>query len=158
MLYDCDEFTKTFYKETFDKDMVPVEQRTLPKRYSYRCKKVCLVNNCINSIFRDWRRKKYDQDFPPYNGFGSEEDSKTSCNGLEPRPPQRDFYKFMNRDRYPKMTGSVLKCLNETQSSDIAGLVLKVLSFDFRPGWSKTTVSIPRGSSSFLSSSPTTRF
>ena len=43
MLYDCDEFTKTFYKETFDKDMVPVEQRTLPKRYSYRCKKVCSV-------------------------------------------------------------------------------------------------------------------
>ena len=52
-------------------------------------------------MLRDWRRKKADQDLPPYNGFGSEEDSKTSCNGLEPRPPQRDFYKFMNRDRYP---------------------------------------------------------
>ena len=53
-----------------------------------------------DKMLRDWRRKKADQDLPPYNGFGSEEDSKTSCNGLEPRPPQRDFYKFMNRDRY----------------------------------------------------------
>ena len=36
---------------------------------------------------------------PPYSGLGTEEDSLTSCNGLEPRPPQRDFYKFMNKDR-----------------------------------------------------------
>ena len=66
-----------------------------------------MVSHCASSISRDWRRKKADQDLPPYNGFGSEEDSKTSCNGLEPRPPQRDFHKFMNRDRYPKMIGGV---------------------------------------------------
>lgn len=42
-------------------------------------------------------RKK---EVPPYNGFGTEADSLTSCNGLEPRPPQRDFFKFMNKDRY----------------------------------------------------------
>ena len=84
------------------------------------CQVVCcllLVNSfsrmithfVIHSILRDWRRKKTDQDLPPYNGFGSEEDSKTSCNGLEPRPPQRDFYKFMNRDRYisVRMRGAV---------------------------------------------------
>ena len=40
MLYDCDEFTKTFYKETFDKEMVPVEQRSPPKRYM---QKICHV-------------------------------------------------------------------------------------------------------------------
>ena len=42
------------------------------------------------------KQKKY---VPPYNGFGTEPDSLTSYNGLEPRPPQRDFYKFMNKDR-----------------------------------------------------------
>ena len=62
-------------------------------------------------MLRDWRRKKADQDLPPYNGFGSEEDSKTSCNGLEPRPPQRDFYKFMNRDRYPSEREALLELL-----------------------------------------------
>jgi len=36
---------------------------------------------------------------PPYNGFGSEEDSLCSCMGLIPKPPQRDFIKFMEKDR-----------------------------------------------------------
>ncbi|KAK2840356.1 hypothetical protein Q5P01_014096 [Channa striata] len=37
---------------------------------------------------------------PPYNGFGSEEDSLSFCQGLLPKPPQKDFYKFMEKDRY----------------------------------------------------------
>lgn len=36
---------------------------------------------------------------PPYNGFGSEEDSLCSCQGLLPKPPQKDFHKFMENDR-----------------------------------------------------------
>ena len=36
---------------------------------------------------------------PPYNGFGSEEDSLCSCMGLIPKPPQRDFIKFMEKDQ-----------------------------------------------------------
>ena len=37
---------------------------------------------------------------PPYNGFGSEEDSLCSCKGLLPKPPKRDFIKFMECDRH----------------------------------------------------------
>ena len=37
---------------------------------------------------------------PPYNGFGSEEDSLCSCAGLLPKPPKRDFIKFMEKDRH----------------------------------------------------------
>ena len=37
--------------------------------------------------------------FPPYNGWGSEEDSLCSCMGLLPKPPKRDFIKFMEKDR-----------------------------------------------------------
>uniref|UniRef100_A0A672ICX8 EF-hand domain (C-terminal) containing 2 n=1 Tax=Salarias fasciatus TaxID=181472 RepID=A0A672ICX8_SALFA len=36
---------------------------------------------------------------PPYNGFGSEEDSLSSCRGLLPKPPRKDFHKFMENDR-----------------------------------------------------------
>lgn len=39
-------------------------------------------------------------DLPPYNGFGSEEDSLASCLHLIPKPPRRDFAKFMDQDRY----------------------------------------------------------
>lgn len=36
---------------------------------------------------------------PPYNGFGSEEDSLCSCQGLLLKPPQKDFKKLMEKDR-----------------------------------------------------------
>lgn len=38
-------------------------------------------------------------EWPPYTGFGSEEDSLCSCMGLLPKPPRRDFIKFMEKDR-----------------------------------------------------------
>ena len=39
------------------------------------------------------------REVPPYNGFGSEEDSLCSCMGLLPKPPKRDFIKFMEKVR-----------------------------------------------------------
>ncbi|KAL0036647.1 hypothetical protein WJX79_003886 [Trebouxia sp. C0005] len=36
---------------------------------------------------------------PPYNGFGSFEDSEQSCKNLVPKPPKKDFYKLMNKDK-----------------------------------------------------------
>lgn len=38
------------------------------------------------------------RDVPPYNGFGSEEDSIGSCISLVPKPPRKDFVKLMNHD------------------------------------------------------------
>uniref|UniRef100_A0A673CBG2 EF-hand domain (C-terminal) containing 2 n=1 Tax=Sphaeramia orbicularis TaxID=375764 RepID=A0A673CBG2_9TELE len=35
---------------------------------------------------------------PPYSGFGTEEDSLSSCQGLLLKPPQKDFRKFMEKD------------------------------------------------------------
>ncbi|KFV12664.1 EF-hand domain-containing family member C2, partial [Pterocles gutturalis] len=42
---------------------------------------------------------KTEKSFPPYTGFGSEEDSLCSCMGLLLKPPQKDFKKFMEKDR-----------------------------------------------------------
>ncbi len=39
------------------------------------------------------------REVPPYNGFGSEEDSLCSCQGLLLKPPQKDFKKLMEKDR-----------------------------------------------------------
>ena len=38
------------------------------------------------------------QDLPPYNGFGSLEDSKQSCLSLIPQPPKKDFIKMLEND------------------------------------------------------------
>lgn len=40
---------------------------------------------------------------PPYNGFGSEEDSLGSCLNLLPKPPKKDFRKFMEKDRLDEL-------------------------------------------------------
>lgn len=71
---DADEFTKDFYKS------------------KYAIKEF----NVQGGGPRDPDNKRI---IPPYNGFGSEEDSLCSCMGLIPKPPQRDFMKFMEKDR-----------------------------------------------------------
>jgi len=40
-----------------------------------------------------------EREVPPYNGFGSYEDSLGNCDSLLPKPPRRDFMKFMEKDR-----------------------------------------------------------
>jgi len=40
------------------------------------------------------------REIPPYNGFGSEEDSLATCLSLRPKPTRRDFKKFMEKDRW----------------------------------------------------------
>ena len=41
-----------------------------------------------------------EREIPPYNGFGSYEDSLGNCDSLMPKPPKKDFLKFMEKDRY----------------------------------------------------------
>jgi len=75
LLYDCDQFTKAFYYDNFGiTDFTPI----------------------------DWRPKKSDlpkMEIPPYNGFGTIEDSLQSCQSyLEPRPPKKDYIKILEND------------------------------------------------------------
>jgi len=74
MLCDADDFTKEYYAIKFGITMDPV---------SYRKDGEPLAPRQV----------------PPYNGFGSEEDSLCSCGGLLPKPPKCDFIKFMEKDR-----------------------------------------------------------
>ena len=54
------------------------------------------------------------REVPPYTGFGTEEDSLTSCQGLEPRAPERDFFKFMHKDRFDDSIKSYFECFKFT--------------------------------------------
>jgi len=74
LIYDMDEFTKEFYRYNYGlKDFTPVKVDPpacdVPKMY-----------------------------IPPYNGFGSLEDSLGSCFHLEPQPPRKDFIKMLSND------------------------------------------------------------
>ncbi|XP_055454245.1 EF-hand domain-containing family member C2 [Psammomys obesus] len=76
LLCDCDEFTKTYYKTKYGIDNftpIPCKPPPLPK---------------------------IERKYPPYNGFGSEEDSFRSCVGLKPTPHRKNFRKLMELDSY----------------------------------------------------------
>ncbi|NWI26364.1 EFHC2 protein, partial [Sula dactylatra] len=88
ILCDCDEFTKEYYRTKYGiEDFTPVPYKAPPP-------------------------PKTEKPFPPYTGFGSEEDSLCSCMGLLPRPPQKDFKKFMEKDR-SGMESNILRFLAE---------------------------------------------
>ncbi len=76
LLTDCDEFTKNFYANKYGiGNFAPVEYDT---------------QNYARTIERT---------NPPYNGFGSEEDSLAGAQKLIPEPPRKDFVKWMAYDR-----------------------------------------------------------
>lgn len=73
LLYDCDGFTRTWYRTHLNRDMNAIELSTPappPARPAP----------------------------PPWNGFGSDEDSLGSVNCLEPKPPKKDQVKLMQND------------------------------------------------------------
>ncbi|EDV19218.1 EF-hand domain-containing protein 1 [Trichoplax sp. H2] len=71
LLYDCDLFTQNYYYQHYNiTDFTPIdvmEKRPPPPR----------------------------KEIPPYNGFGSLEDSEQSCKTLIPQPPKKDFMKML---------------------------------------------------------------
>lgn len=77
LICDCDEFTKQYYKSKYG-----IEQFN----------KVEIKQPTPSATKRD---------YPPFEGFqiGSEEDTLANCIDLIPKPPRKDFIKFMRKDR-----------------------------------------------------------
>ena len=48
----------------------------------------------VNIDLQKEKPKKFYQPIPPYNGFGSEEDSLGSVFSLQPNPPRKDLNKM----------------------------------------------------------------
>lgn len=72
----CDEFTQEYYRA----------------KYNYE--------NFDSIDYKSNGTSSQPRVMPPYNGFGSEEDSLCNCLSLIPKPPKRDFIKFMEKDRH----------------------------------------------------------
>ncbi|XP_055987186.1 EF-hand domain-containing family member C2 isoform X1 [Sorex fumeus] len=83
LLCNCDEFTKLYYLTKYGIECTPPISCKPPEP------------------------PKIERKFPPYNGFGSEEDSLRSCIGLVPTPHQRDFKKFMESDSYGNVSNTL---------------------------------------------------
>lgn len=86
ILTDCDEFTRNFYSLKYGiEEFNPIAIPTRSQKYY------------------EYRKKKQDQELPPFNGWGTHEDSESNCKGIELKPPHIDFSKFINYDKYEMM-------------------------------------------------------
>jgi len=88
LLYDCDDYSKSYYQLFFGvQEFKKVDISSL---------------NVPQQVFKN---------IPPYNGFGSLEDSLQSCLSLVPQPPKKDFIKMLENDnkilRYEAIMESV---------------------------------------------------
>lgn len=94
LLTDMDEFTKTFYRNKYG------------------------INNFEPVQYDDNRGGRHVQRMnPPYNGFGSEEDSLASCQKIIPEPPKKDFIKWMAYDKNA-LESNCLRFLAKIQTRD----------------------------------------
>jgi hypothetical protein len=73
-IYDCDNFTRLYYKHQLN------------------------INQPEPVAVDKQSPKPVKQVLPPYNGFGTLEDSKQSCLSLIPQPPKKDFIKMLEND------------------------------------------------------------
>ncbi|XP_060516892.1 EF-hand domain-containing family member C2-like isoform X2 [Cylas formicarius] len=81
ILTDCDSFTKEYYAVKYGiTEFNPIAEP------NHESKTVRIL-------------EPKDRELPPWNGFGSYEDSAQNCLTVEPKPPQRDFKKFLLHDR-----------------------------------------------------------
>ncbi|XP_060652659.1 EF-hand domain-containing family member C2 isoform X1 [Drosophila nasuta] len=79
ILTSCDQFTQHYYREKYGiQDFTP---QSLPERSDER--------PCYTGQVRR---------LPPYNGWGSHEDSEGNCITVEPKAPQADFKKLFKYD------------------------------------------------------------
>lgn len=78
VLTDCDKFTREYYQKKYGiEEFIPI-QRPKDTRWEQTC---------------------VEQIMPPYNGWGSFEDSESSCCTMQLKPPQRDMKKFLQLDK-----------------------------------------------------------
>ncbi|XP_048841820.1 EF-hand domain-containing protein 1 [Brienomyrus brachyistius] len=74
LLYDCDDFTRSYYKQHLaDVELQPVPVDQKPET-------------------------PVKKELPPYNGFGSLEDSLQNCLSLVPEPPKKNLLKLLEND------------------------------------------------------------
>jgi len=75
-LYDCDAFTRQYYLDKLGVVLHPAEKGWTEGDPSAKA---------VRAV-----------DLPPYNGFGSEEDSLGSFRQMVPKPPKKDYAKYIN--------------------------------------------------------------
>lgn len=82
--------------------------------------------------------KSIERYIPPYNGYGSYEDSLGNCFSMVPKPPKIDFVKFLHHDKSVSL--SELNIIRDLEISVdfLSGMVSRATSFASERSWYRT--------------------
>ena len=75
VVFDADDFTKAWYKEHFGTELKPL-------------------------TIQQGQQAAVEHSIPPFNGYGTPEDSLGSVFSLQPKPPKKDMVKLFTNDQY----------------------------------------------------------
>lgn len=75
IVYGCDDFTKSWYQNNMGVELQPIS-------------------------VEEGQKKAVKHEIPPYNGYGSVEDSLGNVHSLQPKPPKKDMAKLFTNDQY----------------------------------------------------------
>lgn len=95
LIFDCDDFTRSFYQREF----------------KYKQSENLFKGG---SAPTDKQAPTTQYAIPPFNGFGSLEDSLQNCMSLVPQPPKKDFIKMLENDgKVLRYEAKMLSCRAE---------------------------------------------
>lgn len=83
ILYDCDQFTREYYRNAFGIEEMAAIERPLTS----------------GELLLLRQQKSTERTLPPYNGFGSYEDTELSCQSIAPKAPVSDTTKLLKFDK-----------------------------------------------------------
>lgn len=98
MLVDCDAFTREHYRLNYG-----IEEMTSIAKTSAACG-------------RRSHQESVERKLPPFNGWGSHEDSEGNCKKIEPKPPLADYTKFLKYGNSRLRFGAKMKSSTQTDA------------------------------------------
>lgn len=130
-LTSCDDFTKKFYTEHFGVEEFP--DVPVPEGAA--------TNTAIGHARVN---RRYEPQLPPFNGWGTHEDSEGNCKTVEPRPPPIDYEKFVKLDGKMLRFTAKLVTANDAENWERTFIITYYLSND-----TLAVFEIPRRNSGF---------
>ena len=134
MLTSCDDFTKKFYRDNFGVEEFP--DVPLPTTEG-----AAAANEGPSGGSR--LSRKYERQLPPFNGWGSHEDSEGNCKSQHLQPPSIDYDKFVRLD------GKMLRFTSKMVTKSIENLERTFIITYYLSNDTIAVFEIPRRNSGF---------
>ena len=103
IIYDSDNFTKAFYRYRLGIELEPIK-------------------------IEEGQRRAIQHEVPPYNGYGSPEDSLGNVYSLQPKPPKKDMTKIFTNDQYVMRFEA--RMISESKEDNIRNFIISFFCGD----------------------------